>query len=161
MTETKAVPTPLSELDQAELFTLAGDVFRRIKRTLSQRMDFEVDALNELSSLYEVARVLQSMCAALGDRPPRAEAILRAIEYGNVESAVHGDGTVCPPTRKAIIHGLTDMIEARERQLTDFVTKQVDAGIGAEFNTAPDVLSVAFRDVRRQRDAFVLARDYA
>ena len=162
--------TTLRDLDVSELFNIARDVFGAIKRNLSEQMErkefLAVDdkfANVELSTLYEVARALQSVCAAMGDRPPfaRAEAIMAAIEYGNLERAAHGDGKVYAPTLAGVRHGLTDLIEAREHQMRGFVDKQVDADLGADFNTASNGIAVAFRSVRRERDAFVLARDYA
>lgn len=164
MTETTKDRSKLDDLDVTELFDVAAKAFKAIKRKMVKRIENdEEDALDELSQMHQLARAFQSICASMANRPPfaRAGAVLRAIEYGNVERAVHGHGKVYPPTRHGVFAYLTHVNKTeidRWRRLRDEARDKY--GIYDETRMRYSVeLGVAARDCLRRLELTARCRE--
>ncbi len=156
-----------TEFETASLAMMrAFEAFQRYNEALD---DANVEDLRPwtrrhgLDVKYDVALSLHMILRAIGVSPtgPLAARVVRAkLDECDLERCVI-DGEAHPPTREAVIAGLTYLIAERERQMDGFVTHDVALDIGPSFNTDASGIAAAFRKVRRERDAFVLARDYA
>lgn len=127
----------------------------------------EGDELGELADMEEVSRVLFVVCEQLA-KPELVPgpfalggAIRKALGYGDVERVVHGYGKHYPPTHDAMVAGLNALIEDRNRRLEALLTDFERMCPGESIDTSSSGLAVAYRNVLRERDTFVTARDMA
>ena len=111
----------------------------------------------ELEPKYDVAVSLHFVLRRIATRPTgggAARAVLAKLQECEIERAA-SDAKAHPPTREAVIAGLNSLIAERERQIHGLVEKNV----GTRLASSGDGIATAFRAVRRERDALVVARD--
>lgn len=127
----------------------------------------EGDELGELADMEEVSRVLFVVCEQLA-KPElvpgpfaHAGALRRAFHVGNVERAVYGSGECYPPSRAGLRAGLKDLIADRTEQLEQLLADFKRICPDQHIDTSSSGIAVAYRNVLRERDAFVAARDCA
>ena len=74
---------------------------------------------------------------------------------------MQGGGRVYGPSREGVLAGLNDLIADRNRQLEGVLGDFERWCSGENIDSSSSGLAVAYRNVLRERDAFVVARDYA
>ena len=147
------------EFENASLAMMrAFEAFQRYEGVLE---DAEVDRMppegRELEPKYDVAVSLHYVLRCIATRPTgggAARAVLAKLQECEIDRAA-SDATAHPPTREAVIAGLNSLIAERERRIHGLVEKN----IGARLASSGDGIATAFRAVRRERDALVVARD--
>ena len=129
--------------------------------------DVRGDELGELGDMESVSRVLFVVCEQLA-KPEKvpgpfavAGALRRALHVGNVERAVYGSGEHYPPSRAGTVAGLNGLIAERNGQLVELLTDFERLCSGENIDSSSSGIAVAYRNVLRERDAFVAARDCA
>ena len=112
-----------------------------------------------LEPIYDVAVSLQYVLRCIAVSPTglkAAAAIAATLDRAEIER-VASDRVEHPPTRKVTIAGLTGLIEERQDQLVRFV-EQVEQG-DATIASTMDGRAVAYRQIVRERDVLIHARD--
>ena len=148
-------------------FRHAKEGFRRTFFGADDFDDHTCDELGETADMTEVARILLLVSEQMADPSLSpgpfaiAGALRKALEYGNVERAVQGGGKVYGPSREGVLAGLKEMIEEHNRQLEQLLTDFERLCPDEYIDISPSGVAVAYRNVLRERDAFVAARDYA
>ena len=129
--------------------------------------DHTDDELGEIAEMTEVARVLLFVSEQMADPSLSpgpfavAGALRKALDYGELERAVQAGGKVYAPSREAMMHGFREIIAERNRQLEGLLTDFERVCPGEYIASSSSGIAVAYRNVLRERDAFVAARDYA
>ena len=150
----------------AARFQEAGTAFKRIKGDLErwdEEMDGGFDEDSNAQYLWEVVRVLAKLCGRTrmgrdGKAFGMAEAVHTAFVNGDVERASF-DGKVVPPSRGGMLTGLAYAIAERNTQLKGLAKEFERSCPGQPIDTAPNGIAVAYRNVVRERDVLVAARD--
>ena len=112
-----------------------------------------------LEPVYDVAVSLHYVLRCIAVSPTglkAAAAIAATLDRAEIER-VASDRVEHPPTRKVTIAGLTGLIEERQDQLVRFV-EQVEQG-DATIASTMDGRAVAYRQIVRERDVLIHARD--
>ena len=147
------------EFENASLAMMrAFEAFQRYEGVLE---DAEVDLMppegREYEEKHDVACSLHYVLRRIATWPTgnaAARAVAAKLDECEIERAA-SDAKAHPPTREAVIAGLNSLIAERERQIHGLVEKN----IGARLASSGDGIATAFRAVRRERDALVVARD--
>ena len=157
-----------TEFETASLAMMrAFEAFQRYNEALE---DANVEDLlpwtrrHGLDVKFDVAVSMHMILRAIGVSPtgPIAARVVRAkLDECDLERCVI-DGKAHPPTREAVIAGLTALAESRYRQMDGFFKQHIGNETATHnLEMDPSGIGSAFRAVRRERDAFVVARDCA
>ena len=87
-----------------------------------------------------------------------AVAVAAALDRTDIER-VASDGKLHPPRRRATIAGLTNLIDERGRQIEGLVERHVENDPQLNIETALTGITAALRQVRREREVLIHARD--
>jgi len=105
-------------------------------------------------SLHYVLRC----CAVAPTGVKAAEAVSAALDRAEIERHA-SDGVLHPPTRDATVAGLTALIDERTHQLEYLTERHVENDPGTCITTTFTGITTAFRQVLRERDVLIDARD--
>ena len=154
------------EFETASLAMMrAFEAFQRYEGALEDLGIEDVTAESGwLESKYDVAVSMHMILRAIAVSPtgPMAARVVRKkLDECDLERCVI-DRVAPPPTREAVIAGLTALASDRYRQMDGFLKEHIGNETATHnLEMDPGGIGAAFRSVRRERDAFILARDYA
>ena len=154
------------EFETASLAMMrAFEAFQRYEAGLEDVGVEDVTAVSRwLESKHDVAVSMHMILRAIGVSPtgPMAARVVRKkLDECDLERCVI-DRVAHPPTREAVIAGLTALAEERYRQMDGFFKEHIGNETATHnLEMDPGGIGAAFRSVRRERDAFILARDHA
>ena len=151
------------EFENASLAMMrAFEAFQRYEGVLE---DAEVDRMppegREYEEKHDVACSLHYVLRCIATEPTgkaAAVAVAAALDRTDIER-VASDGKLHPPRRRATIAGLTHLIDERERQIEGLVERHVENDPQLNIETALTGITAALRQVRREREVLIHARD--
>ena len=155
-----------TEFEKASLAMMRA--FEAFQRCESEFIDARIEAedIDRAMAVVEPQhRVAVALCYVLREIATSptgvaaAAAVIEVLDDCEIERHA-SDGKAHPPTREVVIKGLTALIDERQRQLHGLVKRAVtDIDPKYSLDTDPGGIGGAYRAVRREQEAFVLARD--
>ena len=149
------------EFEKASLAMMRA--FESVQRYRSQFEDAGAEVPESgrlLNGYHDVGATLHYVlrCIAINTTGNVAVAVAAALDRTDIERVV-SDGKLRPPRRRAIIQGLTGLIDERTRQIEGLVDRHVENDPELSIETAFTGITAAFRQVHRERDVLIHARD--
>ncbi len=147
------------EFEKASLAMMRA--FEAVQRYRSHDHELDDAGPDGLDSHHDIAHTLHYVlrcCAISPTGRDAAKAIAAALDRTDIER-VASDRVLHPPRRRAVIAGLTGLIDERTRQLEGLTERHVEHDPGTCITTEFTGITAAFRQVLRERDVLVHARD--
>lgn len=150
------------EFEKASLAMMrAFEAVQRHRSHLDDGSEEDAEAAELLDSYHDVAGSLHYVlrcCAVSPTGRDAVEVVAAALDRADIER-VASDRVLHPPRRRAVIAGLTGLIDERTRQLEGLTERHVEHDPGTCISTAFTGITAAFRQVLRERDVLIDARD--
>ncbi|MYE94035.1 MAG: hypothetical protein F4238_11815 [Gemmatimonadetes bacterium] len=148
----------------SEALMRAFEAYQRCESVLIDEDIDHADITREMECIEPQHRVAVSLhyvlrcCAVSPTGVKAAEAVSAALDRAEIERHA-SDGVLHPPTRDATVAGLTALIDERTHQLEGLTERHVENDPGTCITTTFTGITTAFRQVLRERDVLIDARD--
>lgn len=148
----------------SEAMMRAFEAYQRCESVFIDEDIDHADITREMECIEPQHRVAVSLhyvlrcCAVTPTGIEAAAAISAALDRAEIER-IASDRVLHPPTRDATTAGLTALIDERTHQLEGLTERHVENDPGTCITTTFTGITTAFRQVLRERDVLIDARD--